>query len=154
MTDTSDAGARPPFPRVGIGAVVIKEDDVLLIKRGKPPGEGHWSLPGGSQELGETVFEGAAREVLEETRCGVEVLGLLDIADVITKGDGGEILYHYTIIDVLCRWQSGRAVAQSDALDARWFHRDTIADMDLWDEVKKNIHLGFATLDMMETQDP
>ena len=92
----------PDRPIAGVGVVVLGAKGVLLVKRAKPPRQGQWSLPGGAQKLGETVFEAARRETLEETGLEIEVLGLIDVVDSIASDDGGgEIRYHYTLIDVL-----------------------------------------------------
>lgn len=107
-------------PRVGVGVVVWQEDRVLLIQRGKPPDKGAWSLPGGSQELGETVFEAAAREVLEETGLIVRPAAVLTAVDSIVRDDSGAIVFHYTIIDVLADYLSGTIRPGDDAQDARW----------------------------------
>ncbi|MEQ9361916.1 MAG: NUDIX domain-containing protein, partial [Rhodospirillales bacterium] len=92
----------PERPIVGIGAVVLKDDQVLLIRRGKPPRIGSLSLPGGAQRVGETVNEGALREVMEETGIEAEVLGLIDVVDSMTRDDDGRLQFHYTLIDVVC----------------------------------------------------
>ena len=110
----------PKSPIVGVGAVVWKGDKVLLIKRGKPPAEGAWSLPGGGQELGETVKEAVVREVMEETGLEVEVTGLIDVVDAITPDADQEIEHHYTLVDFRCEWRGGEPVAGSDAAAVRW----------------------------------
>src|SRR5438876_7221176 len=94
----------PKHPLTGVGVVCWRGDQVLLIRRGKPPRLGQWSLPGGLQHLGETVYEAAARETLEETGIRVRVLGFLDIIDAITRDDAGRVRFHYTLIDVGAEW--------------------------------------------------
>ena len=132
----------PERPIVGIGAVVIKNDDVLLIRRGKPPRVGGLSLPGGAQHVGETVFEGAAREVMEETGVEVEVLGLIDVVDSMTKDDAGRLQFHYTLVDVVCRWVAGEPAAAGDAADAVWVPLADIPDLELWSETRRIIELA------------
>jgi 8-oxo-dGTP diphosphatase len=110
----------PTSPKVGVGVVVWRGKQVLLIRRGKQPGYGQWSLPGGSQELGETLFEAAAREVMEETGVTVAPLGILTAVDNIVRGDDGAVQFHYTIIDVAADWVAGEPVASDDAMDAKW----------------------------------
>ncbi len=90
----------PDRPFVGVGAVVFKEESVLLIRRGRPPRQGSWSLPGGLQEVGETVFATAAREVLEETGLTIRVIDLVDVVDSITHDNEDRTQYHYTLVDV------------------------------------------------------
>ena len=101
----------PDRPFVGIGAVVFKEESVLLIRRGRPPRQGSWSLPGGLQEVGETVFAAAAREVLEETGLTIQVIDLVDVVDSITRDNEDRTQYHYTLVDVRAEWRAGEAVA-------------------------------------------
>ncbi|HAD88320.1 MAG TPA: phosphohydrolase [Rhodospirillaceae bacterium] len=129
----------PERPIVGIGAVVIKNDQVLLIRRGKPPRLGGLSLPGGAQKVGETVFEGALREVTEETGVEAEVLGLIDVVDSMTKDDDGRLQFHYTLIDVVCRWTSGEPKAGGDAADALWMPLADIPGLGLWSETQRII---------------
>ena len=129
----------PERPIVGIGAVVIKNDQVLLIRRGKPPRLGGLSLPGGAQKVGETVFEGALREVTEETGVEAEVLGLIDVVDSMTKDDDGRLQFHYTLIDVVCRWTSGEPKAGGDAADALWMPLADISGLGLWSETQRII---------------
>ena len=129
----------PERPIVGIGAVVIKNDQALLIRRGKPPRLGGLSLPGGAQKVGETVFEGALREVTEETGVEAEVLGLIDVVDSMTKDDDGRLQFHYTLIDVVCRWTSGEPKAGGDAADALWMPLADIPGLGLWSETQRII---------------
>lgn len=129
-------------PLIGVGAVVFKGPDVLLIRRGKPPAEGAWSLPGGAQELGETTRQTALRELLEETGVSARILGLLDVVDYIERDRDGRPLCHYTLVDWLCAWQSGAPRPGDDALDAAWFPPATLATLDLWDETRRVIEEG------------
>ena len=132
----------PERPIVGIGAVVLRGAEVLLIRRGKPPRAGGWSLPGGAQKLGETVFEGACREVLEETGVDVQVLGLVDVVDSLTHDGDGRLQYHYTLVDVACRWVSGTAQAGGDAAAAEWVALDALDGLGLWSETRRIIDLA------------
>lgn len=131
-------------PAVGVGVVVMRGEEVLLVKRGKPPRAGDWSLPGGRQELGETVRETALREVREETGLNVEITGFLDVIDSITPdSDGKGIAFHYTLIDFAAIWTGGEPVAGTDAADVGWFHRKDIAGLGLWSETRRIIELAF-----------
>ncbi|MHA1565297.1 MAG: NUDIX hydrolase, partial [Alphaproteobacteria bacterium] len=129
-------------PIVGVGVVVLKDDSVLLVQRGKPPRQGQWSLPGGAQELGETVFEAAHREVLEE--CGVTIGDpvLVDVVDAIDRDEEGLVRFHYTLVDVAAVWLDGDAVAGSDAAAVRWLALDKLVDCGLWAETVRVIELA------------
>jgi len=132
----------PDRPIVGIGAVILGPEGVLMIKRGKPPRKGSWSLPGGAQELGETIHDAARREVREETGLDVEILGLIDTVDSIRKDADGRVEYHYTLIDVAAVVTGGSLGPGSDADDARWFDAAEIAAMNLWSETHRIIGLA------------
>ncbi len=93
---------------------------MLLIQRGNPPAAGEWSLPGGSQELGETLFEAAAREVMEETGVTVRPTAVLTAVDSIVRDENQDVAFHYTIVDVLAEYVAGVPVPGDDARDARW----------------------------------
>ena len=109
----------PAAPVVGVGGVVIRDGKVLLIRRGKEPLLGRWVVPGGTVELGETLEEALVREMEEETGLQVEPLEVLTVFDRIER-EGPRVVYHYVIVDYLCRWRSGEAAAASDALDVAW----------------------------------
>ncbi len=134
----------PNRPLVGVGVVAVRDGRVLLIRRGKPPREGRWSLPGGRQRLGETVREAAARELREETGVEAEVTALLDVVDSITQDDTGAIAYHYTLIDFLAEWRDGEARAGGDAAEAVWADPEDLTPYQLWDETLRLIRLGLA----------
>jgi ADP-ribose pyrophosphatase YjhB (NUDIX family) len=111
---------------VGIGAVVVDAGRVLLVRRGHEPLKGHWSLPGGLLELGESLHAGVVREVREETGLVVEPLELIELLDRIHRADGSEgqrVRYHYVIADYLCRVTGGALKAASDADAVRWVER-------------------------------
>lgn len=116
----------PQAPLVGVGAVIVQEDRVLLVRRGREPLKGHWTLPGGMLELGETLVDGAVREVREETGLIVEPLELVELIDRIDHESGresGRVRYHYVIADYLCRVAGGELCAASDADEVRWVER-------------------------------
>lgn len=112
----------PSAPLVGVGAVVVHEGRVLLVRRGQAPLKGHWTLPGGLLELGESLFEGVTREVREETGLEVEPMELVELLDRIHKL-GDRIQFHYVIADYLCRVTGGALRAASDADAVRWVER-------------------------------
>jgi 8-oxo-dGTP diphosphatase len=132
----------PDRPWVAVGVVVWRDDRVLLVRRGKPPRQGLWGLPGGGQELGETVYEAAAREVREETGLTVEPLVVLTVADSITRDDVERIRFHYTLIEIEAEWRAGEPVAGDDAADAAWFPFAEIERLDLWSETERIIRMS------------
>jgi ADP-ribose pyrophosphatase YjhB (NUDIX family) len=111
MPPESDVRQHPDRPIVGVGVVVWRGDSFLLVRRGKEPNKGQWSIPGGAQHLGETVYAAAEREVLEETGLQVTVHGLVDVVDGIRRDSEGRVNYHYTLVDV---------VADSRTMPRRW----------------------------------
>ena len=116
-------GAAPPGreyparPIVGVGGVVFIEGRVLLIKRRFEPLAGRWSLPGGALELGETLAEGLAREMKEETGLDVDVGPVIDVFDRITRDDQGRARFHYVLVDFLCSARADAPVAGSDVAE-------------------------------------
>jgi 8-oxo-dGTP diphosphatase len=112
----------PETPLVAVGAVVVDEGRVLLVRRGREPLKGHWSLPGGLLEVGEALADGLVREVREETGLTVEPVELIELLDRIYR-DGERVRYHYVIADYLCRLVSGELTAASDVDAARWVER-------------------------------
>ncbi|MGD0157381.1 MAG: NUDIX hydrolase [Terracidiphilus sp.] len=112
----------PTTPLVGVGAVVVEDGRVLLVRRGSQPLKGHWTLPGGMLEVGETLAAGVVREVREETSLDVELIELVDLLDRIHR-EGDRVRYHYVIADYLCRVTGGQLRAASDADAVRWVER-------------------------------
>ena len=122
--------------------VCLRGDSVLLIRRGKPPREGQWSIPGGRIEPGETAAAAALRELKEETGVEAELFGLVDVVDYIAPER------HYVLIDYAARWLSGEPVAGDDAADARFVPIDDVRDLGLWDETVRVIlqaYLAYGT---------
>jgi 8-oxo-dGTP diphosphatase len=121
----------PDAPRVGVGAVVLDGERVVLVKRGRPPGQGKWSIPGGLVGLGERLEEAAAREVEEECGLSIRILGLCGVIDRIVRADGTEpVRYHWVIIDYVAAVTGGTLSAGSDAAEARWV---PLAELDRYD---------------------
>jgi 8-oxo-dGTP diphosphatase len=112
----------PSAPVVAVGAVVVQAGKVLLVRRGTAPLKGHWTLPGGVLELGESLHEGVVREVREETGLTVEPIELVELLDRIHREES-RIQFHYVIADYLCRVTGGEAKAASDADEVQWVER-------------------------------
>jgi 8-oxo-dGTP diphosphatase len=110
----------PDRPFVGVGAVVIREGQVLLVRRGRPPGEGLWAIPGGVVELGETLQAAAEREIKEETGLEVRAGAPVYTFDSIHRDSEGAIRFHYIIVDLTAQYISGEIRAGGDAGEARW----------------------------------
>ncbi len=135
-------------PIIGVGAVVWHGNDVLLIRRGKSPNKGQWSLPGGAQDLGETLHDAVRREVFEETGITISEPILIDTVDLITRDITGRVQYHYTLIDFLAEASETVLSAGGDAADARWVSQDDLANYHLWD---KTIVMIERARDLRET---
>ena len=116
----------PDRPIVGVLAVVLRGDRVLIVRRANPPMPGRWGFPGGVLELGETVAQGAMRELLEETGVKAEAAGPLTVIDTIDRDDEGRVRYHYTLVAVVGAWQSGEGVPGDDADEVAWLTRAEI----------------------------
>jgi 8-oxo-dGTP diphosphatase len=134
----------PDSPLVGVGAIIIEGDRVLLVKRGHPPLAGEWSIPGGVLEVGETLREAAVREAMEETGLEVEPSDLLGVYDRVLRDADERTLYHYVLIDFLCRRVSGEPQAAGDADEVRWFTRAEVAKLPLAKDTAEVVNLGFA----------
>jgi len=110
----------PLAPIPAVGAIVLKEDQVLLVLRGQEPSRGKWSIPGGVLELGETIQQAARREVHEECGLEIDVGPVVEVRDAIFRDKDGRIRFHYVLIDVLTRYSGGELTVGSDVEDARW----------------------------------
>src|SRR6266576_1825670 len=129
----------PDNPLVGVGAVIVRNNRVLLIRRGHAPLLGEWSLPGGVLECGETLREATTREAREETGLVVETSVLLGVYERVVRSDDGRVRYHYVLIDFLCGVSGGNLSAGSDAADVRWFTREELSGLDLPDDTREVI---------------
>jgi 8-oxo-dGTP diphosphatase len=111
----------PPAPLLGVGVVVLNDaGQVLLIKRGKPPRQGQWSIPGGMIDVGEYTIDAAHREVREECAIEVEIGGFLLLYEFIERDTAGQVEYHYVLADYWARHIAGLATAQDDAAEVAW----------------------------------
>lgn len=126
----------PKMPVVAVGALILQDRNILLVKRTNEPGKGRWSIPGGTVELGESLRDAVVREVYEETGLVVEVLELLDIVEVIRKDGAGNIAFHYIILDYLAKPVGGTLVAASDASDVLWVPIDEAMKMEITDSLR------------------
>jgi ADP-ribose pyrophosphatase YjhB (NUDIX family) len=141
----------PERPMVGVGGVIIDKGRALLIRRGSEPLLGEWSIPGGTLELGETLEEGVARELLEETGLTVKVIELIEVFDRIyvesTAGSSGEKKgprFHYVIVDYLCERVSGEAVAGSDVTDVAFAGEEELEKYRLTETATRILKKAFA----------
>jgi 8-oxo-dGTP diphosphatase len=127
----------PNKPVVGVGAIILDEDRILLEKRKNSPGKGKWSVPGGLVDLGETVEEAVIREVKEET--GLEVYNprLVDVVSYVSLDKRGLVVYHYVIIDYLVTSGGGEPKAASDAEDLKWVPFYKVEEYDLTESFKR-----------------
>lgn len=121
----------PEHPIVGVGAVILRQGELLLEKRGNEPARGKWSIPGGVVELGESLEDAVIRETKEETGLDVEAPRLLDVIDQMDLDEGGRVKYHFVIVDFLLKIKSGEAVAGSDAEELRWVAFDEVETYNL-----------------------
>lgn len=129
-------------PTAAVGVVCLRGDDVLLVRRGTPPLEGRWSLPGGRIEWGERAADAALRELKEETDCEAQMIGLIDVVDAVLTRTGAPEeppWGHYVLIDYAARWLSGAPQAGDDASEARFFAPYEIQSLGLWDETTRII---------------
>jgi len=121
----------PTQPIVGVGAIIIRDCKILLVKRGSEPGRNKWSIPGGIVELGEKVHETTVREVKEESNLEVEVHSLIDVVDNLESDKEDKLRYHFVILDFFVRLIGGNLKAGSDVLDVRWVPLAEVENYDL-----------------------
>lgn len=132
----------PNRPWVGVGVVVWHGDRFLLVRRGRPPRQGQWSLPGGAQHLGETVFDAAIREVREEVGLRITPREILTVVDSISRDETGAVEYHYTLVEVSAEASDGHAVAADDVDAVLWCELDRLDGLVEWEETRRVIRLA------------
>ena len=136
----------PEHPIIGVGAVIVRGDRALLIRRATEPLKDEWSVPGGVLELGEKLRIGTAREALEETGLTVEVGEVLDVFDSIFPDSDGRTQYHFVLIDFLCRPLAGEAKAGSDVSEVSWVKEDQLLELNLRDSIAEVVRKGLASV--------
>lgn len=135
----------PEYPRVGVGAVVFREGRVLLVRRGGQPSRGLWAIPGGALELGETLREGAEREILEETGITIRAGEIVFAGETMDRDADGRLRFHYVIIDFAGEYVSGEVNGSDDASEARWISPAELADLPATKTTVKLLgQLGFS----------
>ncbi len=134
-------------PTAAVGIVCLRSDNVLLIRRGAPPFENQWSLPGGRIEWGERTRDAALRELKEETGCEAELVGLIDVVDAVMSARSGEEPWgHYLLVDYAARWLAGEPKAGDDACEAGFFPIADIEALGLWSETLRVIEAARGML--------
>jgi ADP-ribose pyrophosphatase len=136
------------LPRLAVGTVVLHQGRVLLVRRGKPPRQGKWAVPGGKVEAGETLRQAAEREVREETGIEVRAGEVVHVFELIDR-DGDTLRFHYVIIDLMAEYLGGEPRAADDASDARWFGAEELGDHDV---DRETLHLLGDKLGMTTTK--
>lgn len=130
----------PRYPLVGVGAIVIRDtDEILLIKRGTEPSKGKWSIPGGMIEVGESSEDAVLRELREETGIVGKVRGLFGVYQYIERDVEGKVKYHFILLDYLVDNVGGELKASTDALEARFYKLADVSNLDLTDTTRQLI---------------
>jgi ADP-ribose pyrophosphatase len=142
LSSESD-GSYPVLPRVAVGAVVFKDNRVLLVRRGKPPAENLWAIPGGRVEIGETLQEASEREILEETGITIRALEPVYTFDVINRDENGRLRFHYVIVDLTADYIRGEPRAGDDATGARWVSSDELASLKVSSKTRQLLKAQF-----------
>ncbi|MCX8169372.1 MAG: NUDIX hydrolase [Candidatus Methanomethylicia archaeon] len=124
------------YPIIGVGGILIENGKILLVKRATEPSKGLWAIPGGKLKWGENIEDAVKREIFEETGLEVEVLGLEDVYELIVR-EGENIKYHYVILDYRIKRISGRLKASTDVLDAKFFSKEELINVETSETTKK-----------------
>lgn len=132
----------PDRPLLGVGAVIVRNEQVLVVRRSHPPLQGQWSVPGGLVETGETTREALIREIREETSLIVEPLDLVEVFERILRDGDSRVQYHFVVIDYLCRIVSGEACPGTDVSEIRWVPLEKLQELEITPETRDVIHKG------------
>lgn len=133
----------PHWPQLGCGAIVRRDDTVLLVKRGRAPRAGEWAIPGGRVEAGERLEEAVAREVLEETGITIRVGAMVYQLEYIEHDSDGELAFHYVVLDYAAEYLSGEPRAGDDADETAWVPFHALGPMRLTDSTREALHTLF-----------
>jgi ADP-ribose pyrophosphatase len=145
----------PDHPRVGVGAVVFREGRVLLVRRGVAPAQGLWAIPGGGLRLGETLQQGAEREIFEETGIVIRAGAPVFTCDSFDRDGEGRLRFHYVVVDMIADYVSGDVKAADDALDARWLSPAEIRNLSATKTTLKLLRqIGFMPPDAAGDESP
>ncbi|MGB6482937.1 MAG: NUDIX hydrolase [Candidatus Acidiferrales bacterium] len=145
-TDATEGREYPERPIIAVGGVVIHDSQVLLIRRGQPPLEGRWSIPGGILEIGETIAEGIERELKEETGIQVRVLDLIEIYENVLRDKENEPRYHFVILDYLCEFAEGTARPGGDVTEVVWTSEQQLGSLAVTGAAKRVIRKAFSAV--------
>jgi 8-oxo-dGTP diphosphatase len=139
----TDGRRYPASPLVGVGALILRRDQILMAQRGKEPGKGRWSIPGGALKTGETLKDAVRREVLEETGLEIDPRHIFEVFERIIRDDAGAAEYHYILIDYLCRVTGGTPLAGDDVSEVRWFRQRELAGLQITEGTLEVIEKAF-----------
>jgi len=139
----------PSRPVVGVGAIITDGPRVLLVRRGREPSKGLWSIPGGMLELGESLVEGIRREVREEVGLEVRVLETVEVLDRVIYDGDGKIEYHYVLVDYVCEPLSRTLRVADDADAAEWVNRRDVSSYEITKDTPAVIEKAFAVRDAL-----
>lgn len=138
----------PAYPLVGVGAIIFRNSEVLLVRRGAEPARGKWSIPGGLMEVGEEVEEAVRREIREETGLEIEIGGLVEVINRVVRDEGGRVQFHYVLLDYWCRHRGGEPRADSDISEACWMPMTALDGLDMTrgtlPVIEKAYHMAYA----------
>lgn len=133
----------PDRPLLGVGAIIVQDDRILLVRRANPPLQGEWSIPGGLVEAGETIEEAVIREVREETGLEIQPMKLVEVFERILRDKDARVQYHFVLIDYLCRVVSGKAQARSDVSESAWVTADELKSYSVAEDTCRVVRKAF-----------